>query len=256
MRKPLMRALPFVSAAALLLAVICLVVVSRERRQFLTDTGETTRVVESAVAEIQSLHPDSLDAPQLRAALQRLSKTRPVALTWLIGHDGQIRFSTAPYANRGQVEQWALTETRRVISEMPAGFLTPHQRIALLAGSAIQGEGEHNDVWRHMIRPLPANPDKPLGFIGVAYDISSRGAGFPGLGYAVPLLLVPIAVLVYWVTLPWWVFLDASARGERAWVWMLFVLLGNLVALLAYLLARHPQAGKRLAATPVASVCG
>ena len=59
-------------------------------------------------------------------------------------------------------------------------------------------------------------------------------------GYATALFLVPIGLMVYWLVLPWWVFLDAKARGERAWVWAMFVLLGNLVALFAYLLARHP----------------
>jgi hypothetical protein len=256
MREHLKRSLPFISAASLLVGVVCLFVVARERRHFLTDTGETTRAAEAAVAEIQSLHPDSLDVPQLRPALQRLAKTRPVAWVWLIGADGQIRFSTAPYANRGQVEEWAFDETRRVISEMPAGFLSPQQRVALLAGSAIQREGEHNDVLRHIIRPLPDKQDTNLGFIGVAYDINSQGGGFPGFGYAIPLLLVPIGLLVYWVTLPWWVFLDARARGERAWIWMLFVLLGNLVALLAYLLARHPQGMEGRLAKPATSVWG
>jgi hypothetical protein len=37
-----------------------------------------------------------------------------------------------------------------------------------------------------------------------------------------------------------WVWLDARARGERAWVWAVFVLLGNLVALITYILARRP----------------
>ena len=250
MREPVKRNLPFVSVASLLVAVVCLGAVSRERRQFLTDTGETTRAAEAAVSEIQALHPDSLDAPELRQALRHLAATRPVAQVWLIGADGQIRFSTAPNANRGQVEQWALEETRRVISEMPAGFLTPQQRVALLAGSAIQREGEHNDVLHHMIRPLPGKQDAELGFVGVAYDVSSQAGGFPGLSYAIPLLLAPIGLLVYWATLPWWVFLDARVRGERAWVWTLFVLLGNLVALMAYLLARHPQGEERLLVKP------
>jgi hypothetical protein len=255
MCEPVKRKLPFVAAISLVVAVVCLVAVARQRGQLSSDNGETTRVVEAAVAEIQTLRPDSLEAPRLRQALQRLAATRPVVMVWLIGADGQIRFSTAPYANRGQVEQWALAETRRVLSEVPAGFLTSQQRTALLAASAIQREGEHNDVWHHMIRQLPGRQDTELGFVGVAYDVNSRATSFPGLGYAVPLFLVPVGLLVYWLALPWWVFLDARLRGERAWVWALFVLLGNLAALLAYLLARHPQDGEKLLplATPATS---
>ncbi len=246
------RKLPFVAAAALLVAVVCLVLVDRQRRQFLNDTGETSRVVEATVARIQALRPDSLESPELTRALRRLAATRAVALVWLIGADGQIRFSTAPYANHGKVEQWALEETRRVLSEMPAGFLTRQQQIALLAASAIQREGEHNDVFKHLIRPLPGKQDAELGFVGVAYEVSFQVSGFPGLSYAILLLLAPVLLLAYWLALPWWVFLDARGRGERAWVWALFVLLGNLVALLAYLLARHPQERNRpVAESPV-----
>jgi hypothetical protein len=45
----------------------------------------------------------------------------------------------------------------------------------------------------------------------------------------------------YWLSLPAWVWLDARARGERAWVWAVFVLLGNLVGLITYILARRPR---------------
>ncbi len=33
----------------------------------------------------------------------------------------------------------------------------------------------------------------------------------------------------------------AWQRGERAWLWAAFVLIGNLAALLAYLITRSPQ---------------
>jgi hypothetical protein len=148
------------------------------------------------------------------------------------------------------VQDLALDETRRVLSQMPEGFLSTQQRIALLAASTIQREGEHNDIFSQMIRPLRNGNDVELGFIGVYYAASPDAGGFPGIGYAITLFLIPIGLLVYWLALPWWVFLDAKARGERAWVWAMFVLLGNLVALFAYLLARQPRSGYREATPP------
>jgi hypothetical protein len=50
-----------------------------------------------------------------------------------------------------------------------------------------------------------------------------------------------LALAVYWLCLPLWVWLDARERGERAWAWAVFVLLGNPVALPAYILARVPR---------------
>jgi hypothetical protein len=58
----------------------------------------------------------------------------------------------------------------------------------------------------------------------------------------VSLLVVLLGLLMYWLSLPLWVFLDARQRGERALAWAGFVLIGNLVALLTYILARRPAA--------------
>jgi hypothetical protein len=241
MSERLKRRLPFVAATAVVVALISFIIVNRQRRQFLVDTGETRRVVESAVAELQALRPSSLDEPSFRQALEKFRHAPHVGGVWLIRPEGQIALSTVQFANRGRVEEWATEETRRVLSEMPEGFLTPQQRTALLAASAIQSEGEHNDVFRQMVHPLRGGNDVEVGFVGVSYDANPALGVFPGYGYASALFLIPIGLMVYWLMLPWWVFLDAKARGERAWVWVLFVLLGNLVALFAYLLARHPS---------------
>jgi len=56
----------------------------------------------------------------------------------------------------------------------------------------------------------------------------------------VSLIILYLSLTAYWLSLPVWVFLDAQTRRERAWIWAMFVLLGNLVALIAYLLTRLP----------------
>jgi hypothetical protein len=240
MSERLKRRLPLVAAVAAVVALISFIIVDRQVRRFRLDTGETRPIVDAAVAEVQALHPSSLDEPSFRQALEKLRHTPYVGGVWLIHPDGRIAFSNVGFADHGRVQEWATEETQRILSEMPEGFLTPQQRVALLAASALQSEGEHNDVFRQMIRPLRSGDGAELGFVGVSYSVSAAPSGFPGYGYATALFLVPIGLLVYWLMLPWWVFLDAKARGERAWVWTLFVLIGNLAALFAYLLTRHP----------------
>ena len=232
--------LPIVAVIAVVVSLISFSIVSRQVRQAHIDAGETRPVVDAAVAKIQELHPSSLDEPSFRQALEKLPQTQYVFGIWLIRPDGQIAFSNVGYANHGRVEEWATEETQRILSEMPESFITPRQRTAFLAASAIQSEGEHNDVFRQMIRLLKNDSGAELGFIGVSYNINAASSDFPGYVYATALFLIPIGLLVYWLVLPWWVFLDAKERGERAWVWAMFVLMGNLVALFAYILTRLP----------------
>jgi hypothetical protein len=236
--------LPIIAVVALVVAIAGLFLVGGTLNGPRVESGETQQSVDAAVAKLQSSHPDSLEAPAFREAVEKLRHARFVVYVWLIRPDGQIAYSTAPSASHGRLEgvgESATKETRRILSEMPEGFLTSQQKTALLAASAIQSEGEHNDVYRHMIRPIQNGNDMNVGFIGVAYATSPGEDAFPGVPYAITLLLIPIGLLVYWLALPGWVFLDAKGRGEKAWVWAMFVLLGNLVALFAYLLTRHPR---------------
>jgi hypothetical protein len=241
MSERMKRRLPAIAAIAALAALTGFILANRKHSQAKVDTGETRRTVGAAAAELKALRPSSVDDPLVRQGLERLRHSRYVWWVWLIRSDGQIVFSNAAFANSGSVEELALEETRRVLSEMPENFLSRRQQIALLAASAIQREGEHNDILRQMIWPLLGRDDHELGFIGVAYEANASLGAFPGYGYAAAVLMIPLGLMVYWLALVWWVFLDAKVRGERAWVWAMFVLLGNLAALFAYLLARQPH---------------
>lgn len=49
----------------------------------------------------------------------------------------------------------------------------------------------------------------------------------------------PVGLAAYWFSLPLWVATDARRRQEKAVVWGLFALLGNVMALVLYLLVRR-----------------
>lgn len=240
MSEKMKRRLPFAAVVALAVSVVCFVLVDRQKNEALRDTGANRRIVESALAEVQAVRSASVEDRALRQALDRLAGSAHVAYVCGVGTDGVIFFSNAGFARRGQIEQHATAETRRILSEFPEGYLSAGQRLAMLTASAIQSEGEHNDVFRQLVRPIWADSGADLGFIGVAYSVLPDGRGFPGLGYLIPLLLVPLGLATYWLALVGWVFLDAKNRNEPAWIWACFVLLGNFVALFAYLLVRPP----------------
>lgn len=55
-------------------------------------------------------------------------------------------------------------------------------------------------------------------------------------------LAIAAGLIAFWITIPSWMLLDARRRGERAAAWGLFGLLGNVMALVIYLLVRRdPQ---------------
>ena len=106
-----------------------------------------------------------------------------------------------------------------------------------LAASAIRSEGEHNDVLRHFVREIRAPNGTLLGWIGAAYDVSpaigprmSDGSSsyWPGCSLS-GCIGSPCLFGSGWTPA-----IAAIGRGLRA----MFVMIGNFVALMAYILTR------------------
>ena len=238
----LVKSLPTVAVIGALIAVLCLGVQSAGRRSILADTGETRRVVEtSGLAPVLALHPSSVDDPAFRAAIAQVQDVPYVAYVWLFAPDGAIIQGNLAVSKGGTAQEMATDETRRVLGMLPEGTLSAEQRMAVLAGSAMQREGEHNDVFRHLLREVRGPNNEMVALVGLTYDVNPGISAPPGALSVLLLVGLLLGMSMYWLSLPVWVWLDARTRGERAWVWAVFVLLGNLVALIAYILARVPR---------------
>ena len=241
MLRGLKRALPIVAIVGAITVVVTIPVAWHQRQAALTDTGETRSVVESWLAELLAMHPASIDDIEFRRALEQATAAPYAAAVWLFAPDGRIIYSagsTAPStASYGTVEGAATNDTRRALDALHTGALSHRQRMWLLAVSAMRREGEHNDLYRHLLRPVETLDGSTVALIGVAYDVSEW---VPAIGWKLALLLGVVGLGVYWLSLPLWVLLDARSRNERAWAWTAFVFMGNLMALIAYLLSRFP----------------
>jgi hypothetical protein len=243
------KALPFIAIAGLFIALFAALIAGpwMGRQALLLDTGETRRAVEGQVLQsLVAMHPPSVGDGAFRQAVAQAKKARYVAVVWLFAPNGQIVEGT-DVAIGHTAEEWATDEMRRVLRVLPEGSLEDDQRLQLLAASAMGREGEHNDVYRHLLRQVHGPDGTLVALLGLTYDVSPSVSA-PGLGYKATVLTLLLGLLVYWFSLPAWTWLDARARGERAWIWAVFVLLGNLVALTAYLLVRGPHPGRSLLA--------
>jgi hypothetical protein len=232
--------IPWIALGAALLSAIIILVGIPQRRDMLADTGETRKTVEAAIDRIAGRHPGTVDDPQFLESIRGLQNSAYIASIWLFAGDGAIVYSSAMVPRDGTAAESATSETKRLLSTIPDDALTPSARTLILAASAIQSEGEHNDVYRHIVREIRSADDALQGWIGAAYEVSP-GIGSPDPGWIVSLLALAVFMGVYWISLPLYVWIDARERGEKAGVWAIFVLIGNLVALLAYLLVRPPK---------------
>lgn len=240
MNKHIKPILPWAAVLAALASTILFLGILSQRQHMLVNSGETRPVAENAVKLIAAGQPNSLDDADFRRAVEALPGKAYIASAWLFDANGQIvARSGMMVPKEGTAAEHATGETLRLLESVPPDALTGEQRTLLLVASAIQSEGEHNDVLHHLVCEIRTPDGILLGWIGIAYDINPA-ASTPNAAWVISLLAWLFFMGVYWFSLPLWVWLDARQRGERAGVWAMFVLIGNLVALMAYILTRPP----------------
>lgn len=246
------RLLPWLALGSLSVALAALAATTAQVRQATRETPETRAAAEAVVDRLAGMQPAAPDEARFVTALERSLRAPYVVGAWCFAADGRLTWaqgSTAASTPVGRrAEELATPEARRLAGTMGNEWQGGEQRVALLAASAIAAEGEHNDVYRHMLRSLHGPDGRLTGFVGVAYLASPSRA--PSLFYVVSLALLLAGLAVYWLALPAWVLLDARPRGERALVWASFAAVGNLVALAAYLLTRRPAGGADMPSGP------
>ena len=243
--RPLLAA----SVAALLITTLALIAGSSRRDAWLKETGQTRRAVEESAARLLPATAESAADPRLRAAVAQLAQQPYVTRLWLVDPSGRILLSrNSPGGEGDSVHHLAPDDFAAVLRGAPDAALTTSQRTQLLAMAAQRRDGDHNDVFKPLLRVVrtPAGTDAAL--VALCYLVNPESSGIT------PLVLAAAAGLaVYWIGLVGWVFLDARARRENAALWALLVFFTNLVGALAYLLAtRRPEKNVALEAGPPA----
>ncbi|HSA94838.1 MAG TPA: zinc ribbon domain-containing protein [Acidobacteriota bacterium] len=94
----------------------------------------------------------------------------------------------------------------------------------------------------------------PFGvFPGLAHSVGGVGQSFRGWFHgfgpfaAIPLIVLPIALIVLWGAVLVWVYRDAEKRGMSGILWLLLVLIGNVIGLLIYAIVRSETPARRRA---------
>ena len=242
MREKLLKWLPWKALGAGVLTVTFLIVLTVLHSGLRKENTENRQAAVDTLKKIQALYPEDMRDPIFKSKIGEALYSPEIATIWLISLEGEILFSrgsTARSAAAGSVDELATAETKDILSSLPENALDAYQRTLLLAASAIQREGSHNDIYNHLVEEIHSPDGSKIGFIGVAYELSSEPDQTSTL-WIISVLVVLLNLPAYWFSLPLWVFLDARRRGERAWLWAAFVSIGNLVALIGYLLARQP----------------
>jgi hypothetical protein len=237
------RNLVLVAAVVGLAAFLCMVVDFTVAMNFnnagpFMDEAAHRESVERSLDAVLPAEVESADSPDLADAADRLSAEKYIVWVWVTDPEGVILLSHNGPAEAGDDVQTLSQYEEDLILAVEPQRLDPVTELELRLAMALRREGEHNDIYGHLVRSVPGPDGRPAAFVGVTYELTDST---PGALDIVFLVLGAAGILTYWLGLPLWVFLDERAAGgaRNAALWGLFVLIANAGGLLAYLLVKH-----------------
>jgi len=170
---------------------------------------------------------------------EKMVKCDVINTIWIISEKGEIVYVhglMAPGTKLHESVYDRIDDQNRGLINAVKGSVDSLQLSLISIAAAIRSEGEHNDVIGHLVVPIKTSGNELAGFIGVAYSLNDSehsGATFILLG-----TVLFISFLIYWLSIPLWVYYDSRKRNDKYILWTMFVLIGNLPAYIAYLISR------------------
>jgi len=240
MKNKLLKALPWIALISGISTILIFIFSAFLYDHENTENKENRLTSQKLLYDFQNTEISEILANSFKFRLDSLLKNPVISTVWLISNDGIIihtkGFLSASTPINKNVRELATPETKEILSSIKDN-LTKEQSLLILSGSAIQREGEHNDIVDFYLVPIKNTKNDLIAFIGVSYNIETNINQ-----KKVTTLLIGFLFLfcfsIYWISLPVWVYLDSRKNDEKYVLWTLFVFIGNLPAYIAYLIIR------------------
>ncbi|MCX6120207.1 MAG: hypothetical protein NTX44_01120 [Ignavibacteriales bacterium] len=240
MKNNIIKSLPWIALISGLSAILIFVLSIFFYNHKNTENTENRLKSQNLLNGFQNLNASDISGDLFKSRLNDLLKNPEISTVWFISNNGTFIYANGFLAastplNRN-VSELATSETKEIVHSI-SDNLSEEQKLLLLSASAIQREGEHNDIVNHLLVPIKNNNSGLAGFIGLSYNIENKDNVW-GKSILIIGILFFFSFIIYWISLPVWVYFDSRQKEEKYVLWTLFVLIGNLPAYIAYLLIR------------------
>ena len=216
---------------------------------------------------------DTLDGnKQTQEALSKaVAQEEAIGEVWVTNAHGLIVYYGRHIPPVRNVADFPLGSLTKILNMVPEDVISPIQRTAILLPTIIGG---HWSIVSHSFSSLTVGIDmtpkhliisteEPItryvgelvemnrvkgGLIAATVSRSqynpppqerSEGSARLSLWRNTTEIAAPVSFFLFWLFIPAWIALDAQKRREKAAVWGIFGLLGNMIALVVYLLVRE-----------------
>lgn len=231
----------WVALVSLILAAVLIIIFTTNRNDHLRENPQTELAARQALETITAIHPADVNSASFLDSLAQERQRDYIAQIWVFDTQGNMVYpDDLPYSGQTAAER-STRQVNQMLAALPADEISPEQQMLIMVSSAIQAEGEHDDVFNYKVASIKNSTGEITGHVGIAYEINPWIGEKPAFGEMFSLLGFIACFGIYWLSIALWVYLDAKEHGERAFIWLIYTLIGNLAALIAYLLVRYPR---------------
>jgi hypothetical protein len=240
MKKNWYNILPWIalSSGVLLVLLVITTIVFKPQRN--AENTENKKIVLDKLKQISLESKETLNSKTFFDYVNKTIDCNVINTIWIINQKGEIVYAKGLMASSTPLNATAYNliddQNRGLINAVEGNIDTVQKQIIIIA-AAIRREGEHNDIYGHLVKPLKSNQNELAGFIGVAYSLEDNSEHSVAIFITIDIALI-FCFFVYWLSIPVWVYLDSRKRNDKYILWAVFVLIGNLPAYIAYLISR------------------
>ncbi|MDD8025635.1 MAG: hypothetical protein PHI34_03905 [Acidobacteriota bacterium] len=246
--------LPILAVAGVIVFLITLIFEANRQPAFQIDSGANRPAALALLSELEQIRPDTPGDVRLEQWADRAERTPEIVRADVYAADGRVVHfpskkgpsALLPGKGPSNIKDMVSSDVFGALDALADGDLRDDQKTLLLAAFAIRAEGEHNDIYRHLVRPVRNQAGEIVAVAGIAYAIGKPASGQSGTAlWLIRGLAMVLGFAVYLLSLAAWVLLDAKGRERHPWLWAGFVLVGQFIGLLVYLLIRKNGPAER-----------
>ena len=240
MKKKWYRILPWMALASGILAILLLGLGTILKPSRNIEGTINRKIALDKLRQIRIEKADNLNSKAFFDYFEETLHCSVINTRWLVSGKGEIIYANGVMAPstplNSSIYSLVDAQNRGLIDAVECNVDSVQKRMMYVAAS-IRREGDHNDLYGHLVIPLKTSSDVLVGFAGVAYSLDDSEP--PIQNYYVIIIALIICFLMYWLSLPLWVYFDCREKNNNYILWSIFVLLGNIPALVAYLISNR-----------------
>jgi hypothetical protein len=237
MQKTWYRILPWVALSSGILIILLLASAIIFKPSQNIENTVNRKIAFDKLKQIRVESADNLNSKAFFDYFEKTLSCSVISTKWLVSERGEVIYAKGVMAAstplNSNIYSLVDSQNRGLIDAIESNVDSVQKRIMFVAAS-IRREGDHNDVYGHLVMPLKTSSNVLIGFVGVAYSLDDSKP--PIQNYVISIALI-ICFLLYWLSLPLWVYFDCREKNNKYILWTIFVLLGNIPALIAYLIS-------------------